>query len=76
MSMLNVPIKVGGGARSTVLVLDLPLPATWPNTAPTASQISGISMLMNLYPAGLFFLLTILIISVSGYRLNEQKVGK
>ena len=74
MSMLNVPIKVGAVLRSTVLGAGLAVAGYAANTAPTASQISGISMLMNLYPA-VFLLLTILIFGL-GYRLNEQKVAQ
>lgn len=72
MSMLNVPIKVGAILRSTILGAGLAMAGYVANSAPTAAQVRGISMLMNLYPA-VFLVFTVVIFGI-GYRLNESKI--
>ena len=73
MSMLNVPIKVGAILRSVILGAGLAAAGYAANAAATPHMVTGISALMNLYPA-VFLVITIVIFGI-GYRLSDKKIA-
>ena len=74
MSMLNVPIKVGAILRSVILGAGLAAAGYVAEAAVTSEMVTGISALMNLYPA-IFLIITIVIFGI-GYRLSDKKISQ
>ena len=74
MSMLNVPIKVGAVLRSVILGAGLAAAGYVAGAASTPQMVTGISALMNLYPA-IFLVITIVVFGI-GFRLNDKKVAE